>query len=304
MTRVRPGWGCIVLAVVCLLTTNAPADVAAEVKKIEDAYAAGQYRPALEGIAGLMPGLQSDDDKATRYQLLMIKGESLLRTDNRMLAVSAFEAATKNAVDARALAVARANALLVRASPDNKYTPKTGENKTPIDILDPAARKNAFLALRADMLAHVKGKINAATEADSLPPIIEAVNPLLDLGYLEYAADGAATQTKEMLQGLGERARGLINRAFTRMSTRMNLMESASNTQSNFGSGTRVGLTTPQRNEVAGYIDELQQIEQIARNARRRARELSMDGNAWEPIIADAADLMDRAKAMLDISAY
>ena len=35
--------------------------------------------------------------------------------------------------------------------------------------------------------------------------------------------------------------------------------------------------------------------------SRRRARELGMDGAAWEPIIADAQELIDNAQALLNV---
>ena len=78
----------------------------------------------------------------------------------------------------------------------------------------------------------------------------------------------------------------------------LNALEIASNSTQDY---TRRRLFSNEQQSVQDSIDYLRKIEQTARNARRRARELGFDGTPWEPVIADAGDLADRAQALLNV---
>jgi len=256
---------------------------------------AGQYQDALRLISPLLAS--AGDNNGTRYQLLMLRGEALLQSQQRVPAANVFDVAAKIAPDAKATAAARANVLLLRASPDNKYTPKSGG--TPIDILQPASRKEAFAAMRADLAAALKPKYTAALKSDSLVPMMNVLPSMLDQAYLEFAADGSAPKTHEDLQAMGSRARELMSGELRRVRYHVSALELASNSTSDY---VRRGLYSTERDAVQQDIDYVTKIGQTARDARRRAQELGYDGAAWESVIADCDDLVDRARALLSVS--
>jgi hypothetical protein len=256
---------------------------------------AGQYQDALRIISPLLAS--AGDDNNVRYQLLMLRGEALLQLQQRLPAANAFDVAVKFAPDAKAKAAARANALLLRASPDNKYVPKAGGE--PIDILNPVSRKAAFVALRKDLLAAVTPKYTAALNSNSLVPMMNVLPSILDLAYLEFAADGSAPQTHNDLKAMGARARELMNGELRRIRYQLDALEAASNSTTDYG---RRGLTSDERAMVQNNIEYVTKIGQTARDARRRAQALGYEGAAWEPVIADCDDLVDRAQAMLSVS--
>jgi hypothetical protein len=265
------------------------------IQDVQKKMDAGKYQDALGLISPLL--LSAGDDNSARYQLLMLRGEALLQTQQRVPAANVFDVAAKFAPDARAASAARANVLLLRASPDNKYTPKSGG--TPIDILNPESRKEAFTALRADLAAALRPKYTAALKSDSLVPMMAVLPSVLDQAYLEFAADGSAPKTHEDLKAMGNRARELMNGELRRVQYHVRALELASNSTSDY---ERRGLYSNERDSLQQDIDYVTKIGQTARDARRRAQELGYEGAAWEPVIADCDDLIDRARALLSVS--
>jgi len=260
-------------------------------------FDAGQYTDALKLISPALTQAKADDNPDEQYKLLMLRGECLLRVKNRTGAADNFDLAMKYAPNVKDAAVARATAVVVRASPANKYTPK-GKDKTPIDILDAESRKSAMEALRTDMVKNVKPRYDQAMSAQTLTPMMKLLPTLIDIGYLEAAGGGSATETRQDIQAMGTRARELINNELRRLNRQLNAIEIASNTTTDFA---RRGLYADERATIATGIDYVKQIEQTARDVRRRGAELGFDTKVWEPIIADAADLADRGQALLNI---
>jgi hypothetical protein len=135
------------------------------------------------------PAAQSVD----RYELFMQKAECHLQMRALSIAIEAYNSAAREATDDRQRTLATANAALLKASKAFTYIPKVAPDKTkpvPIDILDPAHRKQAFLALFIDQLAANDTKIKAAKSAKSLPPIAEVFKPLSEMEGLERMAAG------------------------------------------------------------------------------------------------------------------
>lgn len=285
-----------------------------QVDALEDArkkYAAGEYRPALQVIAIELsqsrPATSRDPmPSPRRYELLTIRAECLIRIDQRASAADAFTAAEKSASSPQEFALAHAGAMLVKASPNNKYT-GTGATGSPFDILNPDTRKQAFAALKDDRLATLKPRLDRAASATTLPPMFEVLQPLLDIATLEFAANGSAIQTRVTLMDLGTHARGLINAELKRIHARLNALEDASNSVTgavgvDVGYVVRRGLYSNEAQEVRETVQYLAQIDKTARDVRTRAQKLGLQAEAWEPIIADTADLTDRATAMLNIA--
>jgi len=258
---------------------------------------AGQYADALQSIAKSLAATSKETDAVERYQLLMLKGEGLLHTGAFDLAAGAFDSAAYTATDNRDVIAARADALLVRASPTGKYRPDAVAE--PIDIVNPESRKKAFAAMRQNLAKSVKPQLEKALASPTLQPMIDLLPSMLDLAHLDMALDGSVTTTKDDLLKLGVRARELMNTELRRVSIRMAVMENAANS---WDGGFRRGLNSNERNDLRDTVTYLQRIDSTARTARRRAIELGFDGKAWEPIIADAGDLAERAKAILDFT--
>ena len=257
---------------------------------------AGKYKEALQSIAKSTATMTRDSDRDQQYQLLMLKGECLLQTGSYGAATTAFDAAAKSATDAKQIAPARANALLIRAAQAGKYRPRTG-NAQPIDIVPIATRPAAMAAMRSDMARQIKPQLDRALNGNTLPPMFEVLPKLLDIGFLEYTADGSAPNTRADLQQLGGQARELMNSELRRISQQTRVIEN--NAGSSWDGNTR-GLYSTERDALKNNATYLKQIEQTAREARRRAIELGFDGKAWEPVIADAADLADRTNALVE----
>ncbi len=285
---------------VCLVLLLAAQIAAAEEPAVADARAkveAGQYKEALQSIAKTLNGMPRDGDPDVQYQLFMLKGESLLQTKAYAAASAAFESAAYATRDPKLIAPARATAVLIKASMTGKYRPRTGGGAEPIDIISTATRPQAMAALRADLARQIQPAYEKAIDGDSLPPMINLVPKMLDLGYVEYMADGSAPKTREDLARMGARARELINAELRRINTRTVQIDNVSHSQ---WDGATRGIHSDERDELRNNVTYLKQIEKTARDARRFAMELGFDGKVWEPIIADSADLADRSQALVD----
>jgi hypothetical protein len=280
-----------------LATRTLAADSAA-VQEARKFVQAKQYPDALKTISQALAISRPTDPSGDRYDLLMLRGECLIQSNQRLAAANAFDMAVKSAPDHPGAAVARANALLVRASPSGKYIPKT-PGQQPIDISDADSRKLAFAAMRDDLRAALQPKLSAALAGTTLTPMMAVLPSLLDLANLEYASDGSLTKTSPDLVELGARARELMQAELRRISYEMNSLEEASNSTDMLN---RRGLTSPQRQSLSETADYVRQIGETARNARQHARDLGFDGAPWEPIIADSDDLADRIHGILSVN--
>jgi hypothetical protein len=269
-------------------------------------FDAGQYREVIQIVAKELA--QNRDARGAaplpqRYDLLMLKAESFLRLDQRVNAADAFAQAQSSEADPKQAAVALANSLLARASPNNKYSPIQDKSIPPIDILNPESRKRAFDAMRADRMAVLAPKLAAAKTATALPPMFEVLKPLLEIASIETAATGSADQTRATLTDLGQHARDLINAELKRINIRLAALEDAANSIEATGSYvSRPGLFSNEADEVAQFVQYLKQIDKTARDIRHQAQQLGYQAQAWEPISADCSDLIDRAQAMLSVA--
>ena len=122
----------IVLTLVglALLPARALAADSPAVQEARQRVESKQYTEALKVISQALTNSQPTDPSGDRYELLLLRGECLIQINQRPAAAAAFDMAFKSAPDSRAAAVARANALLVRAAPTGKYVPKTPGQQT------------------------------------------------------------------------------------------------------------------------------------------------------------------------------
>jgi hypothetical protein len=228
----------------------------------------------------------------------MLKGDALIQTEKPSMAANAFDQARRAAPDGRAAAIARANGLLVRACPLNKYAPKNPPGAESIDITSPESRRAAFDALRTDMAAAAKPKMARAEQAKTLNTALELFPAILDMASIELAAHGTADETRADVASMGEHARDLMRAQIDRVQRRVNgLGDLAYSTEE----GNRRGLFSNEVRELPPMIAELRRIEKTARDVRSRAQELGIAATAWEQIAIDAADAADAGERILEI---
>jgi len=234
-----------------------------------------------------------------RFQLLMMKGDAMIRTNKATMAASVFDQARRAAPNGQSAAVARANSLLVRAAPGGKYTPRSRAAE-PIDLVNPDSRRAAFDAFRADLLAQAKPKMDRATQAKTLPPALDVLPAILDIASVELASKGTTDETRADVSALSEHARGLMRGQLDLAHRRINTLGDLA---SRIEDGERRQLQSNEVKELPPMIAELRRIEKAARDVRSRAQELGIAATAWEQIAIDAADLADAAERISEFGA-
>jgi tetratricopeptide (TPR) repeat protein len=266
------------------------------VKEVTVRMQAGDYKEALKVIAKQLettPRNAQDE----RYELLMLRGECQIQSAQWAAARATFDLAATLATDVKRIAEARGTAVLIRSTSEGKYRAQ-GTNTAVIDIVKPDSRREAFEACRIDKANAIMGKYDKAMQGTTLKPMTDLLPALLDLGYLEYSGAGKATETREQIKAMGERARELMNEEIKRIRYKAGALSAVAHSQYD---GMSRGLHSNERKELRDDVTYLRQIEKTGRDVRRRAIELGFDGKAWEPVIADSGDLADRLEAIVDV---
>jgi hypothetical protein len=194
----------VAISVVLLLSLTSLAQAAApSVADAQADFAAGQYRDALQKISVLLAGKSAGSQE--RFDLLMLRGECMLRLKQSSLAADAFDAAARarrQQGDVKRLAEAKATAVLLSASRGLKFQPRGGGGgggAEAIDVVAPEARRQAMAALLDERLAELTPRAAAAVEGTSLTPMMELLPAFADAYALELTATGDATRVTPML---------------------------------------------------------------------------------------------------------
>lgn len=285
----------------------APHRVAAADATLDDAradFASGDYAACLRKSATLISSNAVKSDPAQRYDLLLLRGECLLRIKQRPAAIEAFNAAAavmKNKRDLDKAASATSLAVLVKASPDLTYKSKQHSDRPGINVVEPSTRPDAMKALFDDLDAAVEPRIGKAMQEKSLVPIQSILQDVWELYAVEFAAKGDATSTATKLEGLGGHARSLIGEELEKIISRLDQLKDLASSPTWV---TQVmsyrGLTTPERNELQKVADYLVQIERTAENGRRISRLFGRTGEGWDTLLADCAVARDVAQQTYD----
>jgi hypothetical protein len=162
--------------------------------------------------------------------------------------------------------------------------------------------------LHADLERALAPAIAKARQATAPTPLFEVLPSVLDLGSLEYVSRGSAPEAKQLLADLGTQALRLGNEEVSRRRRRVDQLDDLAGSPARFdpaggGATARRGLRADEERELDDAIAGLRSIEQTARKVRVGARRLGASGDRWEPLIADAADLADRGRALRDVVA-
>ncbi len=280
-------------------TAGAQDEPVATMAQIRQARDNGNDRYALQQASR---ALALTDEAARGYDLYalhIIRGDSLLRLGDPVTALEAYEAAAESR-EVKQVGEARAMMLLIRGSTDLKYAPKS--TPTPIDIVDRDSRRRAAAALLGDELNRRQEELAAARRATTLEPILDVIEPLLDLRSLEYlATDGKGEQTREIAGSINERARELIGQELTRVGDGIaKLQQQASQIEHDGGHGLyRRGLISTERQALRDQIAYLNRIGRVIKDAQRIARMQGTDGEKWEPLVAQTVRARERAQNVL-----
>jgi len=229
----------LLLTVAFLANPSRGADGIASSEEIHRLVAEKQYPQAMQKITAALalkgPAAKSVD----RADLFMLKAECHLQTRAASMAIDAFTNAAREAdlsADGRQHSLASAHAALVKASKGFVYTPKSVPDKgraTPIDILDPGNRRQAFLAMFMDELAANDAKLKAAKIAKSLPPIAQLAKPLAEMEGLELAAKENSTEAEKvnsLRKELSEASKKLLADALRTLSKQVGDIDKQANT--------------------------------------------------------------------------
>ncbi|HZN67752.1 MAG TPA: hypothetical protein VFB66_20870 [Tepidisphaeraceae bacterium] len=290
-----------------LLAVSQAAAQSSPPRGLEDARAdfdAGDYPACLRKVASQLSSNTVKRDSPERHDLLMLRGECLVRLKQRTPAAEAFEkaaAVTKGRGDLPRTANATALAALVKASPDLKYTPKARSGGPAIDVANPETRREAMAALFEDLKAQLAPDVEKALQDKSLTSTQRRLKQFWELYAVEFAATGTATSTERTLQDVGGHARNLIADELDRLISRL---EHLSDLAGEPVWGANVmgyrGLKTSEQNEIRKMADYLMEIQRTVENGRRIAQALGRTGENWDFLLADCAVARDAAQQAYD----
>jgi hypothetical protein len=283
------------------------AALAAPAGGVDDAKAAfdsGDYRACLKKVSSALSSNSVRRDSPERYDLLMLRGESLLRLKQRAAAVTAFEGAAgimKGRADVPRAAAATATAALVKASQDLAYQSRSPAGAAGIDVVEPASRVRAMQAFFADLDAELSPRIEAALRDSSLVPTDQLLRKAWELYAVDTAAHGRASSTEAKLQQLGEHARSLIAAELERIITRLDQLNDLAGEPTWVAAGMSYrGLRTAEREELRRAADNLVKIQRTVEGGRRISRALGRSGEQWDALLADCATARESAQEAYD----
>jgi len=284
---------CAIAAALLVGTLNA-----ATLQELKDAFDRGDYPAVITEADRTMIAdpLLSDSEL---YQMIMLKAEAMLRSGNRMNAAQEFAAAANVAPKLEQLAWARSSRLLLDRTNGPAYTPRTGENREPIDVVDTASRKRAFAALAADLKPSVARAYDAAMRATTLPALEDAILPVSDAAFLEIASTGQTSDMMPLLNQLGKHAQQLIAEDMTRMQRQISHLDRMASSYEDFSVGGRRGITSRERDELYDLQAYLGRVNERVQMYRTVALRIHGDTTNWDRLLLQIIGLQSDVDAML-----
>ncbi len=269
----------------------------------------GKYGPVLQKLQRVLILKGVAAKPYDRHDLLRLRGEASLRLKMPQQAEQAFTEASKEALDANAVALDLATQLLIHRSQAAQYQPKSKDSKgkmqDPIPILDPDKRKEALAALFRDELLASEPKIKAVRDSKSLPPIMQVMPTIASLRILELAATGGQDEeTKKLILELAKHAEGLMGDAVQAMAKNVDALDKYANQLLEFDEivadpayGTRRVARWRKRGLQPKDQQELRNVEntcdQIVPASREFSDALGVDGAGLDAV-RTAADKVGR----------
>jgi hypothetical protein len=193
---------------------------------IKALFEAGEYQKVVQQVGralALKPGTAAAAADYDRYELLTMRGEAYLHLKQNKSAGDSFGLAAKETKDDQKAAVARAMQRTLREAHGTTVQRRAAASKAAAgsansaDLLKPDERETAFRIVYDNLRESAEPKIKAATDARTLPPIVDALTALSDLDDLARAGAGGDSDLAATRQEIGERGRSLIGRELDRM---------------------------------------------------------------------------------------
>jgi hypothetical protein len=187
----------------------------------------GQYREALRSLQRVLGLKGAAAAPYNRAEMLMLRAECQLQIREPSAALTTLDAVAKEARGSKDQASnpdmfgkALALTVLVNKSANLQYTPKTRTGPLapkPINILDRAARPEAYKALFTDILPDAKAKVRAMENTTALQPLLDTAKALAALRGMEKVANGAEDESAMLANQLATRATILLGNSVADM---------------------------------------------------------------------------------------
>jgi hypothetical protein len=294
---------------------------------IRTAFEAGEYQKVVHLTSralSVKPNASGNAAAATaatydRYGLLTIRGEAYLHLKQIKSAGDSFGLAAKETADEQKAATARAMQRTIREARGTtvqrraKAAPAPG-TPTTADLLKSDEREAAFRIVYDNLRESVTPKVKAATDARTLPPIVDALTALGDLEDLAQAGAGGNSDLAQSRQDLGDRGRDLIRRELDRMEKDVAEIKRSAETvveqrsvafQSQTGAtpgydsylSIRRGLTDKDRTDLK---ELMKTCERIIPAAEQLARSVSGASKKADELVNRAKDIGRGAQRVLE----
>lgn len=310
----RPVLSCSVAALLVCGVAWAQPEPPKDPVTLRQMFEQQQYQELIREVSRAL-ALRGEAARAyDRRELFTLKAESHLRLKQWSPAAEAFGQASKAATDPKDAAVDRATELIVRRSQNGQFRPKpsggTGASggsaarkpaAEPIDIVEPASRKQAIEALMQEELATTTAKVESLKKRNGLKPIADAIELVTAFRPFELAATGADDESKKMLQDLGGAGARLMTQEITRLSGRVDAIEKSAETKTvdlSDNTYTYRGLSGNDRKELNEAMDTSKKIVQAVDELNKVLGEAA--GDAFAEIPSDAEKLGTRARQVLN----
>jgi hypothetical protein len=299
--------------------TSRPSRELPSQEEIKAAFDAGEYRKTIQLATRalvLKPGT-SAAAAYDRYELLMMRGEAYLHLKQNRSAGDSFAQAAKETKDDQQAAVARAMQRTLKEARGTTVQ-RRGKSAVPgtpdtADLLQPDQREAAFRIVYDNLKDSVEPKVKAASDAHTLPPIIDALTVLADLDDLAKAGAGGDSDLAASRQELGDRAHDLIARELDRMEKDVaeikrsaeTVVEQRSYATTSLQTGAgydqylsiRRGLTNKDRTDLK---DVMKTCEKIIPAAETIAKAASGSSKGADEIVNRTKDVGRAAQRVLD----
>ncbi|GEM_PF-3314615 len=263
-------------------------------EEIRQLTEAGKYGDAVVEADALLANRQIP--LSDHYGILMLKGEAALRASQRPLAVSAFRAATRLAVDRPQAIAAAANAILAQQVQNG--TIRVGDAS--LDVIKPEDRLIAMQKLADQIHANQALQVEAALTAGTLDPITEVLPDIYRMYVLEMqATDGNSTVAEPLVRKLGTQAYDLIAKELSRLQRDISVAERSSYTVEGWPGWVTSGLTVSQRRELRNEYDYIGRIRDAILQIRRLGATLRVNTEPWDRLTADCVDMQDQLNIVL-----
>jgi hypothetical protein len=296
---------CSSWAVVVLVLGSVSAAVAAPptMDEINAAYEQKDYKKCVQ-LCGVVVQLSGAARQAYDLSAVWSKiGECGLQQNQRETALNGFKRAAEYAAstDAKAMAIAESKVVGKSAMVGGvlTYTSSTGQK---IDLRDPALRQEAMKDLARVTLPPLQQKARAALDSKSLVPTMKLLPELRDAVMLDLGANGKLEESGRLIASLSDHARGLMTAATRRMSLRVDEIKDLNQWGVVLDAGSmKRSLDPNHERELKQIRAEMQEIEKVATRARQRADEFGGKVEAWDAIVAAAAELNDKVDVIFGV---